>query len=122
MRIQQAIESAIKGGYNLRGNYKNDEGLGFPEWKYDSSYIYFYQTRLGFGGDPGRAKWTMPFEVILLDTDFWRALGRGLGWEKYEDEMSLNTTLRHHYLEQWHRFIDHLATGKSIESFFDELK
>jgi hypothetical protein len=44
------------------------------------------------------------------DPDFWKALARGRKWE------DVNAWRFH-----WHRFIDHLADGKDVESFFAAL-
>lgn len=54
---------------------------------------------------------------IFDDPLFWQCLGKSLGW---------NTTIRYfsyemRWIYEWHCFIDHLAAGKSIESFFEEL-
>jgi len=47
---------------------------------------------------------------------FWQSLGKSLGWT--------NDEKRNIYIwkYQWHCFIDHLAEGKSIESFFEVYK
>lgn len=53
---------------------------------------------------------TIQVDDFFLDPEFWRALGRTLGW--------------HHervWQEQWQHFIDHLAQGKTPESFFATL-
>lgn len=73
-------------------------------------------------------------EVILLDPLFWQALEKGLGQEdKCEDciEEPIHKwcasgsheekSHRRVWKYQWHRFIDHLAEGKDIESFFTNL-
>lgn len=46
----------------------------------------------------------------LHDPDFWKALGAARKWE------DVNAWRFH-----WHRFIDHLAEGKDVESFFASL-
>lgn len=73
---------------------------------------------------------------ILLDPLFWQALGKQQGWnksfinqyqeiEECEDENDCEETmsgvdisLRLHY---WHNLIDHIADGKSIDDFFNQL-
>ena len=53
---------------------------------------------------------TVYVDEIFLDPNFWRALGRTLGW--------------HHervWKGQWQGFIDHLAQGNTPESFFTTL-
>jgi hypothetical protein len=47
---------------------------------------------------------------FFLDPEFWRALGRTLGWQ---DERV--------WKGQWQCFIDHLAQGNTPESFFATL-
>jgi hypothetical protein len=52
----------------------------------------------------------MQVDAIFLDPEFWRALGRTLGW--------------HHervWKGYWQGFIDHLAQSKTPESFFATL-
>lgn len=55
---------------------------------------------------------------IFLDPAFWRALAKARGWKEfaggYEDGCV-------EWLFNWHRFIDHLASGGDAESFFKEL-
>jgi hypothetical protein len=55
-----------------------------------------------------------PIEIVLLDKDFWEALGRGFGWPYKNVEMVT-------YKTQWHRCIDHLAEGKTPAEFFATL-
>lgn len=58
---------------------------------------------------------------ILLDADFFRTLGRGLGWQEkgYPDKYE------GHWKAQWsyehHRLIDWIDDGKSVEDYFKEL-
>jgi hypothetical protein len=76
-----------------------------------------------------------PVETFLLDTLFWQALGRGLGWskrtytEKYVKEDYVDSQYGQQYQEmseetwkyQQHRLIDHIQEGQDIESYFKEL-
>jgi hypothetical protein len=49
----------------------------------------------------------------LLDPLFWQALGKALGWEE---------KLQHNPWKRcWHRFTDHIASGKDADSFFTNL-
>jgi hypothetical protein len=83
--------------------------------------------------------------ITLLDSSFWRSLGKALGWEG--KEWSCQCGFRHEYfskhdntfcprdgkklalvdaengewIRRWHDFIDHLAEGKTAEEFFGEL-
>lgn len=78
---------------------------------------------------------------ILLDPLFWSSLGKALGWDvhcisvwggkKCEERKRCSVCgkgyrgyphpLQKQWPMYWHRFIDHLAEGKSIELFFEEL-
>src|SRR5439155_23228432 len=59
----------------------------------------------------------------FLDTTFWEALGRTLGWEGDFESIQLS---RHAprkmrqplWLYYWHRFNSHLVAGNTPESFF----
>jgi len=99
MTITETIKKAVEGGYDSEETFMNDI------WNKDANSFF-------------------------LDPLFWQSLGKSLGWDKkakkgyirfcdIKDE-SGNTQFYWNYI--WHRFIDHLAEGKSIESFFKELK
>lgn len=76
--------------------------------------------------------------TILLDPEFWKCLGKSLGWRKEGDYCKSGDGCiqgqrftheglcsweyhRDEYLDQWHKFIDHLAKGKDPELFFKKL-
>ena len=46
----------------------------------------------------------------LYDPAFWKALGKARSWQDTGA-----------WLFHWHRFIDHIAFGKDVESFFSNL-
>jgi hypothetical protein len=46
----------------------------------------------------------------LHDPKFWKALGKARNWQDAGA-----------WLFHWHRFIDHIALGKDVESFFTNL-
>lgn len=57
----------------------------------------------------------------FLDPLFWSALGKAEGWI---DSMPSTYDFNHEIPEwkhHWHRFIDHLAEGKSPDDYFKEL-
>lgn len=66
--------------------------------------------------------------ALLLKPVFWKAFGKGMGWEaaqnKRIDEGERATG--YHIIEppdwktKWHYFIDCLANGKDIEEFFNQ--
>ena len=90
MTIQEALSKAVEGGYQHAFKHR-EPGL-----------------RAGVVGLHGFS--TIQVDECFLDPNFWRALGRTLGW--------------HHepvWKGYWQRFIDHLAQGKTPESFFTTL-
>lgn len=100
--MEKALEIAImKGGYKNAPKKLNDE---FDIWEYDHN-------------------------AILLDPQFFQALGKAEGWygtKCYDCAGHFDTPL---FIENgdpcvrhvWHRFIDHLIAGKDADSFFKEL-
>lgn len=67
-------------------------------------------------------------EHALLDREFFIALGKGLGWSverknyaTYYHPLSTFTVHGNEADFHWHRFIDHLAEEKDIDSFFADL-
>ena len=95
--MENAIKKAISQGY------------GFRSWTWRQ-------------GDKGRQTKFKIAEAILLDPDFWKCLGKALGWEGmrgvYTDG---NRKKTEEWLYHWHRFIDHIAEGKKPDEFFNEL-
>jgi hypothetical protein len=51
--------------------------------------------------------------MIFLDPSFWQSLIKAI--------FDMNKTSRTWWKHEWHRFIDHLADGKSAEQFFADL-
>jgi hypothetical protein len=90
MTIQEALTKAREGGY--QHEFKHHE----PGLRAVVVGLYGFST--------------IQVDDFFLDPDFWRALGRTLGWH-YERV----------WRGQWQRFIDHLAQGKTPESFFTHL-
>jgi hypothetical protein len=69
-----------------------------------------------------------PYQRFLLSPDFWQSLGKALGWKDGVVCAYCGfTSCRHSakFVEKWHfkwhRFIDHLAEGKTAEEFFETL-
>lgn len=72
-------------------------------------------------------------KAIFLEPGFWQALGAVEGWEQTNDEwLKAKAELPRDFIgvvhgiyPEWHfhmhRLIDHLASGGSIESFFESL-
>lgn len=55
-------------------------------------------------------------EILFLDPKWWQSLVRA-DQESGDSEQFVKDVA----LARWHRFIDHLAEGKDINSFFEEL-
>jgi hypothetical protein len=90
MTIQEALTKAAEGGYH------------------HDSQPQELTIRVGIVGS--NTFRTIHVDAIFLDPNFWRALGRTLGW--------------HHervWRGQWQGFIDHLAQGKIPDAFFATL-
>jgi hypothetical protein len=61
---------------------------------------------------------------VLLDRDFWQALGRARRWpsdDAIDPKMTMGEWQKQRWLGRWHAFIDHLGAGKDVESFFRAL-
>ena len=108
MTIEQVIKKAIEGGF-------------------DNEY-----ARTAIDGDPIVFDKCLPY--IFMSSFFWQSLGEAMGWGETDrgfdlDAMSMGgvpitkeTKDKKDWKHYWHRFIDHIAEGKSIEKFFEELK
>lgn len=67
---------------------------------------------------------------VLIDRQFWKSLGVALGWKercltRHNDSIAERELMPKEVPEwrwKWYRFIDHLAEGKSVDSFFEEIK
>lgn len=57
--------------------------------------------------------------LALLDPLFWSALGKSMGWG-IEPSGSIWQG-EEKWKIRWHRLIDHLAEGGTIESYFEKL-
>ena len=62
----------------------------------------------------------------FLETSFWEALVRALGWEGDFEYMQLSSDVPRKmrqpmWLYYWHRFHSHLVAGKTPASFFANL-
>ena len=116
MTIQEAMNKATKGGYHIHGSdgaetYYSGANSEFSLWTRrdnDSSFM-------------------VAMEETFLDPGFWSALGRALGYGQAQGEGQLTLSSPRGnaiYKEvDWAeytmvRFIDHLAEGKTPESFF----
>ena len=119
MTIKEAMYKATQGGYHIHGTdgvetYYSGANSEFSVWTRkdnDSSFI-------------------VTVEETFLDPEFWHALGRGLGYEDTSRKGKLLLYSPTGYAVDknidWAeytmlRFIDHLAEGKTPDSFFESL-
>lgn len=94
MTIKETIEKAIDGGYGkVASSFPLENGPLFGE---------------------------NCFRIMLLDPSFWQCLGKTIGLPK-EVGALYGMPIVDGWQMLWHRFIDHLASGGSAESFFKEL-
>ncbi len=139
--METAIKKAIEGGYDYVGLsrewkdciLKNTEvyekyGHTIAKARYISN-----EDKKEYGSD--RRIDTKNYYDILLDPLFWQALGKAEGWVVTicwfcgkeceiafsEDSDCCNEKVSDEWEYRWHSFIDHLAAGKDINSFFDNL-
>lgn len=93
MTIQEVQNLAEKNGFNIKAYQR----VGDSDW--------------------------IDFKDVCLDKEFWQALGKAMGWE---EKSGIFKEPGHFELAQWwvewHRFIDHLAEGKTIEDYFNQLE
>jgi len=114
MTTEEAIKKAIEGGFNF------DER---------NSHIVEQKRELwsSYHGD-GVCTTSM-----FLDPSFWQSIGEALGWKEFVGENDFPScgfsggrdSFQFGDAEwkyQWHRFIDHLAEGKTAKSFFEFMR
>ena len=109
--VELAIEKALNQGYFLKAiDIKVRYELSLPTAKETVAYKEMSNEFL--------------LNKALLDPAFWQALGKSLGWDDGQitsEEYNKAPTDMWMWHFQWHRFIDHLATGRDPNSFFDDL-
>lgn len=82
-----------------------------------------YDDKRHFAGDTWIPK---SLQEVLLDPLFWSSLGKALNWKRPIDEETGREMLvdpwenydQEVWKDKWHEFIDELASGNSMESFF----
>jgi len=98
--LEQAIRDAVeKGGYDGRGDFLN--------------HVLLVEKRV--------EQMCKEPERYLLDLAFWRALGKARKWGRYAQHDGKRVIQKGVWQHNWHRLIDHLASGADIESFFASL-
>jgi hypothetical protein len=108
MTIQEAMNTAIEGGYHLNGfDGRDTDDAG-------ANRACSAWTR-----NDTDSTWVAGVKEALLDPHFWRALGLALGWQA---GVEMKYLIYHQWWRQpWHRFIDHLADGHPPETFFERI-
>ena len=130
---QRFIEDAIKGGWT-ETRLESGEYAYPDKGKVNSGGVYSTVFSIPFRGNwiqgqPLDANYFLTKYRILLDPLAWQAVGKTRGWLRvhckgcgWEDTSSASP--QHHcpypkwqetHIYQMHRFIDHLADGKTIE-------
>lgn len=128
--MKEAIIKAIEGGW---------EPVDFTDTPIENRGVLFYDDMPADGKDaePGHVYFYdtdypdegwyagMLMNLALLDPGFWKGLGQSMGWGNVTLNGSTWKTGRDGYLNvwqsYWHDFIDHVAEGKDIDSFFKHL-
>ena len=116
MTISEAIQKSIEGGWNDRLYRTEHYSKDRKDWTHHSS--------------------------LFLDPSFWQCLGKAMGWisddpyfcrcpitgEKAKrnpaflaDCLCHREFARDEWKTEWHKFIDHLAEGKTASDFFASL-
>lgn len=100
MTIEEAVFKAISQGWRKEmieeGNYKKAGEL--EQWEEYGTVIDHMDS-------------------FLLDPEFWKALGKSMGWKDSDHECVGCTE----WIDRWHSLIDYVADNKSIESYFETL-
>lgn len=113
MKVEEAIKKAIEEGFLKGGKWMGNDVPPIHELEWMallSDWANEYQ-----------------FAWITSKPSFWQSLGKALGWDNerdLEDYLDAHEgRMPKHFQWQgiWHRFIDHLATGKDAASFFELL-
>jgi len=118
MTIQEAVNTATAWGYHINGS----DGIETDYGGANSEYSVWTRK-------DNESSFIVPVAETFLDPHFWHALGCGLGWtqavttvhEVKNGRATPVTRAGQHWLYHWHRFIDHLAAGKTPEGFFAAL-
>jgi hypothetical protein len=101
---ERFITDAIKGGWRWNGE------------KYLLDQCPMDDMILRLKGSANRFR--LPVQKILFDPPAWQAVGKTRGWidhGKEANEMVYGKFIEQHWKTRLHRFIDHLADGKTIE-------
>src|SRR5881275_1731662 len=112
MTIQEALNTAVEGGYHLYGS----DGM-------DTDYEGATNDYSAWTRKDNKSSFLVPTEETFLDPQFWQALGRALGWSEACD---LAISCRHgeeecqsfrgsYWMYQWHCFIQALRMATLLK-------
>lgn len=108
--MEKAIKKAIEGGWRPKAEKATDI------LTYSGEIIGIQKTAF------------LGYSQMLLDPLFWQALGKAMGWkgtENHNHELNEDCSSSCWGMDgwqlTWHRFIDHISSGKDADSFFEEL-
>lgn len=112
--MKEAIQKAIEGGWKPNwyfSHFSGDEVVFGDHTKDSENNPCYYKDK----------------HAILLDLLFWQCLGKALGWKRpitqyaFIDENDKTTSFTARWQNEMHRFIDHIAEGKDVDEFFNNL-
>jgi hypothetical protein len=118
MTIQDALNTAVEGGYHIYGS----DGM-------DTLYEGATNDYSAWTRKDNDSSFLVPTEETFLDPHFWQALGRALGWSERCD-LAITCVHGHeecrqyhgsYWMCQWHCFIQALADGNTPDAFFASL-
>lgn len=104
---ERAVRLAVEGGYKSDYDVTSvkSDTIHFKEWDGDG----FFRRN-------------MPLYEALMDKDFWRCLGKRLGWQDYSKTWTKQgISAKPGWKHAWHSLIDRLADGGTCEHFFETL-
>jgi len=110
MTIEEVLKKATEGGYHIYGSD------GMDTYYEGASNEYSAWTR-----KDNESTFVIAVEETFLDPAFWQALGKAMGWSEEKASVVIYRVKEPEWQSYWHRFIDHLAEGKTLESFFERL-
>lgn len=105
--MEKAIRRAIEGGMK--------EG---EKWKFIRANRYWAGWLDGNGTETN-----ISVDKYLLDPTFWECLAKSLSFGTDCGFVNCPAHGEHKkcWMKVWHSFIDHIADGKDIDSFFEQL-
>jgi hypothetical protein len=118
MTIQEAVNTAVEGGYHLHGS----DGIATVYTGANSESSAWTRTDT-------HSSFMIPVHETFLAPAFWHALGRALGWEEACD-LAITCVQGHeecrpghgsYWMYQSHGFIQSIANGHTPDAFFASL-